>query len=114
MTFLQEKFGALQGVEGKARRTRIYKRVATRMRPGDASSFEPHAAMNDSWLAADDTRPLLFLSTIMQGTMQDYPLTLHHVLWRMEKLFSRKEVITKRANGVHRYTYADMGSRVRK
>ena len=50
----------------------------------------------------------------MQGTMQDYQLTLHHVLWRMERLFAKKEVITKRTNGVHRYTYADMAGRARK
>ena len=50
----------------------------------------------------------------MQGTMQDYPLNLSHILWRMERLFSRKEVVTKRADGVHRYTYADMASRARK
>src|SRR5688500_13813472 len=38
---------------------RIYKRVATRSRPGDASSFGPWSMSNDSWLAGDDTRPLL-------------------------------------------------------
>jgi fatty-acyl-CoA synthase len=46
--------------------------------------------------------------------MQDYPLTLHHVLWRIEKLFQRKQVITKREDQVHRYTYGDMVPRVHK
>ena len=46
--------------------------------------------------------------------MQDFPLTLHHILWRVERLFPKREVVTKRANGVHRYSYADMVTRVRK
>ena len=50
----------------------------------------------------------------MLGLMQDYPLTLHHILWRMERLFSRKEIVTKTAAGVHRYTYGDFTLRVRK
>src|SRR6202171_2843772 len=48
----------------------------------------------------------------IQGVMQDYPLTLHHVFWRLEKLFGAKEVVTKRENSVHRYTYADLARRV--
>ncbi|MBV9172126.1 MAG: long-chain fatty acid--CoA ligase [Chloroflexi bacterium] len=40
--------------------------------------------------------------------MQDYPLTLHHIFWRLERLFGRKDVVTRRASGVHRYTYADL------
>jgi len=50
----------------------------------------------------------------MQGVMQDYPLTLQHVLWRVEKLFGRKGIVTKREDGVHRYTYGDMAPRVHK
>jgi fatty-acyl-CoA synthase len=46
------------------------------------------------------------------GLMQDYPLTLHHIFWRLERLFGRKEVVTKRQAGVHRYTYAEMVQRV--
>jgi fatty-acyl-CoA synthase len=46
--------------------------------------------------------------------MQDYPLTIHHILWRMERLFSRKEVATKRANGMHRYTYGDLVARTKR
>lgn len=48
----------------------------------------------------------------VSGLMQDYPLTLHHLLWRVEKLFGRKEIVTKREQGVHRYTYADFTPRV--
>ena len=44
--------------------------------------------------------------------MQDFPLTLHHVLWRAEKLFAKKEIATKTADGMHRYTYADLSKRV--
>ncbi len=49
----------------------------------------------------------------MQGMMQDYPLTLQHIFWRAEKLFSRKEIVTKRETGIHRYTYGDFAGRVR-
>jgi len=48
----------------------------------------------------------------IQGLMQDYPLTLHHIFWRLERLFGDKEVVTKRENGVHRYTNADLVRRV--
>ena len=51
----------------------------------------------------------------MEGTMQDFPLTLHHVLWRMEHLFPHKEIVTRQGAGtVHRYTNADLISRVRR
>ena len=35
----------------------------------------------------------------MHAVMQDFPLTLHHIVWRMEKLFARKEIVTKREHG---------------
>src|SRR5437660_7957195 len=50
--------------------------------------------------------------TPIEGLMQDYPLTLHHIFWRLERLFGPKEVVTKRETGVHRYTYADLVRRV--
>src|SRR5919201_3458020 len=53
-------------------------------------------------------------SGAVKGRMQDYPLTLHHVLWRIEHLFRNKGVVTKRENEVHRYTYGDMAPRVHK
>jgi fatty-acyl-CoA synthase len=49
----------------------------------------------------------------MQSLMQDYPLTVQHVLWRAEKLFARKEIVTKREDHTHRYTYGDMAARVK-
>ncbi len=48
----------------------------------------------------------------MDGLMQDYDLTLQHVLWRVDKLFRRKEVVTKREQTVHRISYADMVPRI--
>ena len=48
----------------------------------------------------------------MEGLMQDFPLTLHHILWRIERLFARKEIVTKTADGVHRYTWGELASRV--
>jgi fatty-acyl-CoA synthase len=50
----------------------------------------------------------------MHGTMQDSPLTLTHILWRMEKLFPKKQVVTRRASGVHRYTYGEAVPRIRR
>src|SRR3984893_18540268 len=48
----------------------------------------------------------------MRGLMQDYPLTVQHMLWRIERLFAKKEIVTKREDELHRYTYADFGRRV--
>src|SRR5437016_4772771 len=48
----------------------------------------------------------------MKGLMQDYPLTVQHMLWRAERLFSRKEIVSKREAGVHRYSYTDLAKRV--
>ncbi|HET7467366.1 MAG TPA: AMP-binding protein, partial [Candidatus Dormibacteraeota bacterium] len=48
----------------------------------------------------------------MEGLMQDYELTLQHVLWRIERLHQRVEVVTKRDDGVHRTTYGEMVPRI--
>src|SRR6266699_3090476 len=48
----------------------------------------------------------------MRSTMPDFPLTLQHFLWRSTTLFPRKEIVTRREGGRHRYTYADFGRRV--
>jgi fatty-acyl-CoA synthase len=47
----------------------------------------------------------------MQGLMMDFPLTLTHFLERAGRLFPKKEIVTRTAEGVHRYTYADFHSR---
>lgn len=48
----------------------------------------------------------------MEGLMQDYELTLQHVLWRIERLHQKREVVTKREDGVHRTTYGAMVPRM--
>src|SRR6266852_5929515 len=48
----------------------------------------------------------------VEGLMQDYELSLQHVLWRVERLHQKKEVVTKREQGVHRMTNADMVPRI--
>ncbi|WP_376789441.1 long-chain fatty acid--CoA ligase [Thermoflexus sp.] len=48
----------------------------------------------------------------MEGLMMDWPLTLHHFLDRAARLFPRKEIATRTAVGMHRYTYADFYRRV--
>src|SRR5437660_1866095 len=44
--------------------------------------------------------------------MQDYELSLQHVLWRIERLHQKKEVVTKRDEGIHRTTYGEMVPRI--
>jgi fatty-acyl-CoA synthase len=44
--------------------------------------------------------------------MMDYPLTLRHMLWRAERLFNKKEIVTQREEGQHRYSYTDLARRV--
>src|SRR6267143_2301263 len=44
--------------------------------------------------------------------MQDYELSLQHVLWRIERLHQKKEVVTKLEQGVHRMTNAEMVPRI--
>src|SRR4029077_19753461 len=44
--------------------------------------------------------------------MQDYELSLQNVLWRIERLHQRKEVVTKRDDGVHRTTNGEMVPRI--
>src|SRR6266571_4884745 len=44
--------------------------------------------------------------------MQDYELSLQHVLWRLERLHGKSEVVTKREQGVHRMTNADLVPRI--
>jgi fatty-acyl-CoA synthase len=48
----------------------------------------------------------------MKGLMQDYPLTTQHMLWRLERLFDRKEIVTRRETELHRYRYSDLARRV--
>src|SRR5436305_5971293 len=43
----------------------------------------------------------------MKALMQETPLTLTHVLWRAEKLFGRKEMVTRVDGGVTRRTYGE-------
>src|SRR4029077_9108025 len=44
--------------------------------------------------------------------MQDYELSVQHMLWRMERLHSKKEVVTKREQGLHRITYGELVRRI--
>src|SRR5256886_7476140 len=49
---------------------------------------------------------------MVEGLMQDYELRLQHVLWRIERLHQKKEVVTKRDEGIHRTTYGEMVPRI--
>ena len=48
----------------------------------------------------------------VEGLMQDYELSLQHVLWRIERLHQKREVVTKRDEGIHRITYGEMVPRI--
>ncbi|MBS1529728.1 MAG: long-chain fatty acid--CoA ligase [Bacteroidetes bacterium] len=51
----------------------------------------------------------------MRGLMMDYQLTLPTVLRRAESLFGKKEIVTCLPDkSIHRYTYHDLGRRVKK
>ncbi len=50
--------------------------------------------------------------SVLEGLMQDYELSLQHVLWRIERLHQKKEVVTKREQGVHRMTNGEMVPRI--
>src|ERR1700686_2918463 len=47
----------------------------------------------------------------MESLMMDYPLTLQHAYNRAVRLFSRKEIVTRTEDGLHRYTYREWGKR---
>jgi len=48
----------------------------------------------------------------MRGMMMDYPITLQQFLERNQRLFGKKQVASRTANGIHRYTYEEYGQRV--
>jgi fatty-acyl-CoA synthase len=48
----------------------------------------------------------------LNGLMQDYELTIQHGLWRIQRLFPKKEIVTKQESGVHRTTYGEMVPRI--
>src|SRR5260370_243569 len=50
--------------------------------------------------------------SVVEGLMQDYELSLQHVLWRVERLHQKKEVVTKREHGVHRMTNGELVPRI--
>jgi fatty-acyl-CoA synthase len=50
----------------------------------------------------------------MRSTMQDFPLTIQHLLWRAERLFSKKGLVTRTESGNVRTTWAELGGRVRR
>ena len=51
----------------------------------------------------------------MQGLMFDSQLLLHSLLWRTERLFAEKQIITRLGPGdYHRYTYREFGRRARR
>ena len=51
----------------------------------------------------------------MLGLMMDEPLLLTSLLWRTERLYHDKQVVTRLDDGsYHRYDYATFGRRVRR
>lgn len=50
----------------------------------------------------------------MNGLMMDRPLLLKTLLWRAERVFGEKEIVTRTEQGLHRYTYREYAVRVRR
>lgn len=50
----------------------------------------------------------------MESLMMDRPLQLKSLLWRAERLFGHKQIVTRTGDGYRRYTYAEYGRRVRR
>lgn len=48
----------------------------------------------------------------MHGMMMDYPLTLQQFFERNQRLFGKKQVTSRTADGLRRYSYAEYGERV--
>jgi len=48
----------------------------------------------------------------MNGLMMDYPLTLQHFIERAGRLFPDKEIVTRTADGTHRYRYREYCARI--
>jgi len=48
----------------------------------------------------------------VEGLMQDYELSVQHVLWRLQKLHGQREIVTRREQGLHRMTNADLVKRI--
>ena len=49
----------------------------------------------------------------MRGQMSGHPLLLSTLLWRAEHIFADKQIVTRTAQGTHRYTYAEFARRTR-
>src|SRR6266545_2379289 len=48
----------------------------------------------------------------VEGLMQDYELSLQDILWRIERLHQKKEIVTKVEQGLHRMTNQEMVPRI--
>ncbi|PXY25485.1 acyl-CoA synthetase [Prauserella flavalba] len=50
----------------------------------------------------------------MDGLMMDRQLLIKRLLWRGERIFGDKRVVSRTASGYHEYTYTEFGHRVRR
>jgi fatty-acyl-CoA synthase len=65
-------------------------------------------------LPADNLATAVDKGDVMQGLMQDYPLTLPHFFQRAERLFPAKTVATATPTGIERTTYGEWAARTRR
>src|SRR5260221_665993 len=91
-------------------------RVHVHIRPTEALHSSVHATpsgLTIDLLESNNALPTAYWWRCrVEGLMQDYELTLQHVLWRLERLHSRSEIVTRRENGNHRTTNGEMVRRV--
>src|SRR5439155_26713080 len=82
------------------------------LRVGDPECGEPPPRRADEWRVRTSSplrsRPY---RDGMDGLMQPRPLTIAHILERVERLFAHKEVVTA---GVERRTYAEVVGHTRR
>ena len=50
----------------------------------------------------------------MRGLMMDRPLLLSHFLERAEKLYPKREIVSRTSSGIHRTNYGEVARRVRR
>src|SRR5260221_4661262 len=91
-------------------------RVHVHIRPTEALHSSVHATpsgLTIDLLESNNALPTAYWWRCrVEGLMQDYELTLQHVLWRLERLHSRSEIVTRGENGNHRTTNGEMVRRV--
>ncbi len=84
------------------------------MAPRGSSHWSTRARLGGRLFCNGASRSIdpLFFGDAMLGLMMDYPLTLTTFLERARRFHGKKEIVSRTATGIHRYTYKDYVQRV--